>query len=61
MIFVSFAVAKWLGMYYENPYYGYMIVALFYVVVQFALIIFRKPLARYVKHKIQIRMQPPIE
>lgn len=61
MIFISFAAAEWLGMYFHNPWCGYIIVALFYVVLLLSLIFFRKSLARYVERKIQIRIQPPLQ
>lgn len=61
MIFISFAVAERVGIYYNNPYSGYLIVALFYVAVLIAVIIFRKSLVRFVERKIETRIQQPKE
>ncbi|PGH39627.1 MAG: hypothetical protein CRN43_07945 [Candidatus Nephrothrix sp. EaCA] len=61
LIFIGFAVAEWIGICCSNPYLGYMIVALFYLLVLMFVVIFRKPLARFVERKIQIRIQRPRE
>lgn len=61
LIFIGFAVAEWIGIYYGNPYLGYLIVTLFYLLVLMSVIIFRKSLTRFVERKIQVRIQRPHE